>query len=1057
MRNKTIFLLGFMFVGIEIYAQTNATMVQFPSPEAANLGLVGNLPVNLHAGKVSIDIPINVGNDNKIPPMSLSYNTAGVQPDAHPGWVGTNWTFNAGGVVTRIMNFIPDEVETIGYYYTYPIANSMSNPSSINWGSGGSGCWNELCTLADGCPDEFYINAPGLSGKFMMNNIGRFQMMEDPSIKIDIETTNAADYPRIFDVLEGNTNHPFAGFTITKNDGTRYRFGYLRELIESSCNVVNSVLSGSGYASAWYLAQIINPNRDTVNYTYTTKVQNRTPSGNSNNIIYQKTPNSNGDYTPWDGIGGRISRTATFHAYLKSIESTSTRLDFYTSTSDELKNGAIDMGNWKKLDSVVVYNKIAAAREKSFAFAYDPATNKRLKLLSITEKGLSGSLPPHQFAYNDAVKLPPYQSAQTDFWGYYNASQDSTSVPTITWPELTMPFYYSLNREPNPAVIGAGLLTRITYPTGGSDSLVYEPNDYSFFYDYSFSTGPFYFGVNWKWDAAATNKILYKFGSSDGSGEVVQFFEITTPAYGTVSGNGIKRTVILPPGHYDIESLQRFLNVPVDTRDMVTYFFTYKLLKPYSVAKALGPGMRIKKICLKSSATNIDLVHEYIYSKDYGKPSYDPASSSGILGNRPNFVVFPNGTKAGGESSCGTPQGPVAMTEGSPIGYSEVTEITKDKSGNILGFVTNKYTNFDTHPDDVPAGLGNGYITFGQKGNRGFERGKLVESAICDQSGKILKKVTNTYTFFSPSFVSNGIAMRSNFFATDNVIHGTEIYMLTRNYFSTCKVSSSTEATFDAAGSNSVAQYTSYFYNQFKLPSSTTLRTSKGEDKKTVYRYPFDISSPIYDAMTRRNMLNYPVETINYLDSNIIGSALTTYLPVIFTNDTMYLTEKVYKLEINGPLNSFTQFNGSGKDPHYSSPSLEVTRYDGNGNPLEIKDQSGIVTAFLWGYSNQLPVAKVVGSDNTTVKSFINQAILDNPATTDQQMRAELNKIRNGLSGAKALVTTYTYKPLVGMTSNCDINNRISYYEYDGLGRLKVIKDQDGNVIKTIDYHYKGQ
>jgi len=56
-----------------------------------------------------------------------------------------------------------------------------------------------------------------------------------------------------------------------------------------------------------------------------------------------------------------------------------------------------------------------------------------------------------------------------------------------------------------------------------------------------------------------------------------------------------------------------------------------------------------------------------------------------------------------------------------------------------------------------------------------------------------------------------------------------------------------------------------------------------------------------------------------------------------------------------------------------------------------------------------------------------------------------------------AQMTTYTYDPLIGVTSQTDINNKITYYEYDGLGRLIDLKDQDGNVIKTIEYHYKGQ
>jgi len=55
---------------------------------------------------------------------------------------------------------------------------------------------------------------------------------------------------------------------------------------------------------------------------------------------------------------------------------------------------------------------------------------------------------------------------------------------------------------------------------------------------------------------------------------------------------------------------------------------------------------------------------------------------------------------------------------------------------------------------------------------------------------------------------------------------------------------------------------------------------------------------------------------------------------------------------------------------------------------------------------------------------------------------------------ANAQMMTYTYAPLVGMTTQCDEDNRITYYEYDEMGRLRDVKDQDGNVIKTYDYHY---
>lgn len=54
-----------------------------------------------------------------------------------------------------------------------------------------------------------------------------------------------------------------------------------------------------------------------------------------------------------------------------------------------------------------------------------------------------------------------------------------------------------------------------------------------------------------------------------------------------------------------------------------------------------------------------------------------------------------------------------------------------------------------------------------------------------------------------------------------------------------------------------------------------------------------------------------------------------------------------------------------------------------------------------------------------------------------------------------AQMTTYTYDPLIGVTSKCDISNNIQYYEYDSLGRLKLIRDQDRNILKTFSYKYQ--
>lgn len=56
-----------------------------------------------------------------------------------------------------------------------------------------------------------------------------------------------------------------------------------------------------------------------------------------------------------------------------------------------------------------------------------------------------------------------------------------------------------------------------------------------------------------------------------------------------------------------------------------------------------------------------------------------------------------------------------------------------------------------------------------------------------------------------------------------------------------------------------------------------------------------------------------------------------------------------------------------------------------------------------------------------------------------------------------ALITTYTYRSLVGMTSETDPSGRTLFYEYDGFGRLQYVRDDNGKIIEEYHYHYRDQ
>lgn len=54
-----------------------------------------------------------------------------------------------------------------------------------------------------------------------------------------------------------------------------------------------------------------------------------------------------------------------------------------------------------------------------------------------------------------------------------------------------------------------------------------------------------------------------------------------------------------------------------------------------------------------------------------------------------------------------------------------------------------------------------------------------------------------------------------------------------------------------------------------------------------------------------------------------------------------------------------------------------------------------------------------------------------------------------------ALMTTYTYDPLIGKTSEIGPLGQTAIYEYDEAGRLYQVKDDDGNILKQNTYHFK--
>ncbi len=90
-----------------------------PSPTAAGLARYGDIPVSNHTGTPNINIPIyEVKTRDLSLPISLSYHASGIKVADLASWVGLGWSLNAGGVITRTIQSLPDEgAGTLGNGY----------------------------------------------------------------------------------------------------------------------------------------------------------------------------------------------------------------------------------------------------------------------------------------------------------------------------------------------------------------------------------------------------------------------------------------------------------------------------------------------------------------------------------------------------------------------------------------------------------------------------------------------------------------------------------------------------------------------------------------------------------------------------------------------------------------------------------------------------------------------------------------------------------------------------------------------------------------------------
>ena len=1027
------------------------------SPNAASLGKYGEIPVNLGSGVPSISIPLYTINSGNISiPISLSYHAGGIKVEEAASWVGLGWSLSAGGAISRVCRGLPDEdgpgFRNMGYkvrqYGSMTLSDQETYLQSVEF--------REI----DAEPDIFYYNFGGYSGKFFYNNYGQVVSMPLNNLKITY------------------IEQPQHGWEIVTPDGSKYLFNEAE--ITTTTVVGGDEGSPVSMETTWYLKQATDIYSNTIEFFYDEEEYSFSTQGQEsarltiNSSTGQVQPYTS-PFSPiqfWNQLQGKkLSKINFINGEINFIASSQPRQD------------VADFS----LSKIEIKTSNTVLKEYVFNTSYfnnsDPNT-KRLKLDNITEISASIEGAKYIFQYN-STGLPARLSFAQDHWGYYNGANNSSLLGFIY-----NGVQIGANKEPNPQYTQAGILEKITYPTGGFSQFEFENNDVKKWEPAHYGPPVSFAGLagqNYNnftdtdlWfeqpftvtttDLSSEDQLAhFTVGIGQAVGEnpfeynyFISFFiydqNNNLIFFGLDTHDG--QSLNLPAGSYTMK-----VHISLDIAGVPEIYCTMNLLKrayiPGQYVTVLSGGLRVKKITTQTSASGTPEVKVFKYNK------FGESLTSGTQGNNPTYTYpitlwFPTGTwsyswySVPGLFASSNSTYPLSTTGGSYVIYENVT--TELGVNTSEGKTESTFTSFAGWSD-----MFNSSFPFPPPTSRDHHRGLLLLETKYKKTTSGFEKVyeeENIYHFSRENpndqvtVETDGIKLGRNLMGPSqccpNFWDRLEwTYYLTESEFSHLKTkkvrlyNTANPATF--LESITTSQHSPTHFQ----PIQITTTNSKGEEHSIYSKYPHEMQSVlspnIYNDMVTKHIWSPIIEQSLFKNPNsFLNSSKTNYN--YWYNGT-WGTNTNGSLIVPQTIESKTLTTNPIITGRYHS-------YDSKGHITTVSHENDITKSYIWGYNNSYPIAEVTGISYASAIAVLSQSILDNPSS-DQALRTELNKIRTSFPAA--FVVTYTFNPLIGMTSQTDANGKITFYEYDVLGRLYLVRDQNNNILKKICYNYQGQ
>ncbi len=459
-----------------------------PSTEAQSLSKFAEVPVDLYTGRIDINIPLfTISCNDIVLPISLSYHGGGTKVGDVGGVLGTGWTLNAGGVVSRIVRGIPDEFYLHnGFVKGYDRLNSNekafitklvqrdipADPSAVF--DNQDAILSEMTLYGqsydenkiDVSPDNYIFSVDGFSGVFVGSN---------PN---NIQTTGGCKISKVGGI-----------YYLTGVNGLKYEFAYPEQKIfpyrmgdiYNTTNWDDLPEYQDKYTSAWWLTSISSVAGDSLKLKYSDSIEKQL-----------STPHSSYAYTQYDTFDENIERKTIhrfhngysnpfikttsdtlYHRFLEEIVAPNCTLRFYYSPK---YNG------YSRLDSISLYSSATNANEspiERYEFVY-VGTATSVNLSMIKHRGKNGKYQYYNFSYH-YTNTGGMTSENKDHWGYFSkesigrfADKKYFGIDPIGLSAVS-----TSERHADNANAINNTLKSITYPSGLTVEFTWEPHDFS--------------------------------------------------------------------------------------------------------------------------------------------------------------------------------------------------------------------------------------------------------------------------------------------------------------------------------------------------------------------------------------------------------------------------------------------------------------------------------------------------------------------------------------------------------------------------------------------------